>query len=222
MADAIASAKGALYVQDSDGEQSGTGTIAATAGAATVTGAGTAFDTELAVGDLIYHAGSDQLRMVTVITSATSITVDTDWDTTIAAGQSFKFFDMEQVTGMTAANLPNLQAAQIDVSTLDTTGFRKKISGLIDAGAIDGTLFFTPQDTAHKRIYDFVTDGGNKAWTIWIPDASDGTAVPDLKNSRFYFRASVNTFGGEIPLDGAIQASISLLITGKPILKEGS
>ena len=223
MGDAIVSSKGALYVEDSSGFQAGAGTIAASAGAVAVAGTGTAFDSELSVGDLIYHAGSNQLRMVASIGSATALDVDTNWTTTIAAGQSFTFIEPEIVPDVTNINLPNFSATQIDTSVLDTSGFRRQTSGLVNPGSIDGTIFFQPQLAEHRRLYDKTDGTGIKlGWIIWIPDASDGTAIPDQKNSRFYFRGSMNQFGGDMPLDAAISVEFSILIDGKPVLVGGS
>lgn len=223
MGDAILSAKGAIYVQDSSGFQANAGTITAAAAQADVIGSGTAFDTELVIGDLVYHALSNQLRYVTVVTSATAITVGTNWTTAVAAGQPLQFVEPEQLADITNVNLPQFQAAQVDTTVLDTTGFRRKRAGLIDAGSITGELFFQPQLAAHQRLYDNMDGAGtNLAWIIYMPDASDGTAIPDPKNSCFYFRGSMDQFGGEMPVDGAISANVSILIDGKPILQVGS
>ena len=53
-----------------------TGTLATTAGSATVTGAATAFTTELKVGDVIRIDDTGETLKVTAIASATSLTVD--------------------------------------------------------------------------------------------------------------------------------------------------
>jgi type II secretory pathway pseudopilin PulG len=58
-----------------------TGTATVTAGSTSVTGSGTAFTTQFAVGDSIQTAGG-QIRTITAIGSATSITVNQNWDST--------------------------------------------------------------------------------------------------------------------------------------------
>lgn len=219
MGDAIVSSKAAIYVNDASNEQTGTGTVSSSG--TTVTGVGTDFDTSgLAVGDLIRSVG--EIRQVTVITSATVLTVDQAFDTALPASSAYTFFEMEKVSDITNINLPQLQATQIDTSVLDTTGFRRKASGLIDPGTIDTTLYFQPQDAAHARLYNEMTNNTNLGWIIYIPDSSTNVAPPDLTNSRFYFRGSLNTFNGEVPLDGVVSVSASILIDGKPILTAGS
>ncbi len=57
------------------------GTVAVSSGTATVTGTGTSFDTAFQVGDVITTAGGQSRRIIT-ISSATSITVESDWSST--------------------------------------------------------------------------------------------------------------------------------------------
>jgi hypothetical protein len=66
-----------------------TGTVEVAVGALdTVVGTGTAFDTELAVGDLIVVGG--KVREVKTITDATHVVVSEDFDGAIAAGATAK------------------------------------------------------------------------------------------------------------------------------------
>lgn len=55
--------------------QTGTGTITATTGSATVTGSGTAFDTQLAAGSVITNTSGTVLGFVDAIANATSMTL---------------------------------------------------------------------------------------------------------------------------------------------------
>ena len=74
-----------------DGEAPGlqlAGTGATTAGSATLTGSGTAFNTKLRVGDMILVNG--ELRKVTAIASATSLTVDAAFVNTVAAANVYR------------------------------------------------------------------------------------------------------------------------------------
>ena len=65
-----------------------TGTVAKTNGSATLTGTTTAFDTELAVGQVISVPGvATEKRVVTAIASATSLTVNSNFANT-ASGQT--------------------------------------------------------------------------------------------------------------------------------------
>lgn len=64
-----------------------TGTVAFVNASATVTGTGTAFDTELEVGDAIVTSGGTKFK-VTGIASNTSLTIDPAWATTNASSQT--------------------------------------------------------------------------------------------------------------------------------------
>src|SRR5436190_11869341 len=66
-----------------------TGTVAKTSGGTTLTGTGTSFTTQLAVGDVISvpHAGGTDVRRVTAITTNTSLTVNLAWSAS-ASGQT--------------------------------------------------------------------------------------------------------------------------------------
>ena len=64
-----------------------TGTVAFVNASATVTGTGTAFDTELEIGDAIVTSGGTKFK-VTGIASNTSLTIDPAWATTNASSQT--------------------------------------------------------------------------------------------------------------------------------------
>lgn len=69
----------------------GVGTVTVAGGAlTTVTGSGTDFETDFDVGDWILIGG--QIRIITVITSDTAMTVSQAFDTTHAAGSSYSIF----------------------------------------------------------------------------------------------------------------------------------
>jgi len=64
-----------------------TGTVAFVNASATVTGTGTAFDTELEIGDAIVTSSGTKFK-VTGIASNTSLTIDPAWATTNASSQT--------------------------------------------------------------------------------------------------------------------------------------
>lgn len=80
---------------------SGTGTVGTSGSSTTLTGSGTAFDTELRVGDIII-IGANQ-RLVTAIASATSLTMGTA--ATITAGTAFTYTPVALYMGGTGARL---------------------------------------------------------------------------------------------------------------------
>lgn len=76
----------------------GTGTISTTIGSQTVTGAGTAFLTEVNVGDRI-RIGSETIRVIAVA-SNTSLTTDAAWKTT-NAGSAYTIFREQRLVSAT-------------------------------------------------------------------------------------------------------------------------
>ncbi|MEK7122437.1 MAG: hypothetical protein AAB855_01120, partial [Patescibacteria group bacterium] len=74
------------------GGLAGTGTIASTGTG--VTGTGTAFQTQLAVGNFIYASG--QMRRVQTVTSDTALVTDQPFSPAIAGGTSFTIFTVDQ------------------------------------------------------------------------------------------------------------------------------
>ena len=93
--------------------KSGTGTITATTGAASVVGVGTLFTTQIAVGDKIYNSASTLVGTVSVITDDTNITLVANGAVAVTGGA---FVDVPATslnfaapilatTGVTASNV---------------------------------------------------------------------------------------------------------------------
>lgn len=128
------------------------GTVAVTQLSATVTGTGTAFTTELAVGDYIRMPGGDgRLYRILSIASATSLTLAIGYQGTSASG---------------------LSAQRANVALTDLTGANKTRKGM-DAGF--------PTRTAQKVTWraTFSTTEGNHHWNEWgvINAAVGGTLL---------------------------------------------
>jgi hypothetical protein len=90
--------------------KSGTGTITATTGAATVAGVGTAFTSEVAVGDKIYNTSGVLVGTVLSIASATALTLAANGAVAVTAGSfiiapaaGYHFASL--VTSITTANV---------------------------------------------------------------------------------------------------------------------
>lgn len=62
-----------------------TGSVAVTSGAASVTGTGTALNTDYVVGDVICITDTSECRRITVVGGATSLTVESNWGATDAS-----------------------------------------------------------------------------------------------------------------------------------------
>lgn len=211
---AIAAAK--TLIQKETGTTAGTGTIASTGTA--VAGTTTAFDTELEVGDIIKAGGFS--RVVVAIASATALTVNEAWPNDISA-QTFAIVTFTNLVGASDLSGPAQQASQIDVSEFSTGGYKSQISGLRDPGTLDFTIWFQPKDDTHVELQADFAAGTVLGWRVWVPDAADGAAPPDLANSRIVLFGSVNQVGLSASTDGAWQAATTVLLSGAPTFLQG-
>lgn len=106
---------------------------------------------------------------------------------------------------------PNVSVDSIDVTTMDSTdSYRDFIPGLIDGGEVGFECKFYPGDE----------DG-----QIAVKNAIDAKTIntyviefPSPVGATWTFSAFPTAFEGDIPLDDAIGLSVSLKITGKPVL----
>ncbi len=110
-------------------------------------------------------------------------------------------------------NGPNKKADVIDTSNHNTTtGYKTKLASLKDGGEITFDVFWDPTDATHNQ-----TSGGLDAlfesqsidnWQI-----TEGTLSPVNKWS---FQAFVSGLGTKYAVAGAMKASVTLTVTGKP------
>lgn len=173
-----------------DVDLAGTGTVG-TGGisSATLAGSGTAFSTQLNVGDII-TIGSVQ-RIVTAIANDNSLTMSAV--ATLAAGQSFTYNNVAVFISGTSARLT--LNAPLTVKGCGSTNYASTTAAdVITIAAGQGIEFdasSSPSTTATK--YRWVTQGANnQAWAI----KANGTA-----NSHCYIRS--NAGGGNAWFDRA-------------------
>lgn len=182
----------------------GSGTIASTG--TTVTGTGTTFLTDMAVGDLIFDAPGTVGKMVTAIASDTSLTVENPWSSDITAGASLKYRRAHikvQNNGLTttrfllvsdgrlglnlgnASSQPVPPTANLHVgkgsSTAGTSPFKFQTTGTLLGTAELGAVEIS---NSGDRIYYSVADNARKEFVL-----NDGT---NLTSGRI----SYNTTNG--------------------------
>jgi hypothetical protein len=146
----------------------------------TITGSGTAFDTDFAVGDFIL--ADSQLRIVATIASSTSMTVDTApsgaWSSDTYARQypAGHIFDFSNDgTGSSDASSTS--------RTLDVGGpaIASSWTGEVIYN-VNRTSSVASSKTAHKDVYVHINTGSHSAsadgpWALGVPDAYKLTAV---------------------------------------------
>ncbi|HTE58517.1 MAG TPA: carbohydrate binding domain-containing protein [Verrucomicrobiae bacterium] len=103
----------------------GTGTITSTGATTTVTGSGTAFTTELTIGDTIIANG--QARTILTIPSNTSLTVTADFNPDVSGGSSFTYkkslLRLADSGGSDLATIDSLGSMELIASTRDLTNY---------------------------------------------------------------------------------------------------
>jgi predicted secreted protein len=123
-----------------------------------------------------------------------------------SAGAWEKLAEIRSIDG------PGMSRETIDVTTLDTTGgYREFIASLRDAGTISFTMNFTR--AAYELMKQDFEDNTVKNYEIVLPD-EDTTTLE--------FEGLVTELPLSIEVDGAIQADITIKISGKVELNSGS
>lgn len=125
-----------------------TGTVSKTAGSATLTGSGTAFTTELSVGQVISVPGvATEKRVVTAIASNTSLAV--------------------------SANFANTASGQ--TATRVNSALVCRLAGIY---AIDGTVLWAANATGLRESVVRLNDGSTIGYEIRAPISGDRTSAP--------------------------------------------
>ena len=185
-----------LQMMDSGGRQSGTGTIASTG--TTVTGSTTAFDTELVIGDWIYHVNTTtnvvQVRRVNAIASATSLTIDAAFDADLSAGESFSYYEFEDVPEVAEIGGTGAASNFIDVPSVNNaTNRTPQIAGNATANPLTFTLNYQPKLSQHALIKTRQNSGLQTAFVIWLGDAKADTGEdwPNPANSAIFVAGDI-------------------------------
>lgn len=102
----------------------------------------------------------------------------------------------------------------VEVTTHDSeNGFKEFIAGLSDGGEVSFDVVFDPSNSTHNE-----TTGGLKA----IMDAKTvknwKVEFPMSPVKTWAFSGLMTSFELEAPLDDALAGSVSIKVTGKPVL----
>ncbi len=118
----------------------------------------------------------------------------------------------------TVAEVKDIDAPELSRSVHDVThqqspdGYNEKIGGIRDGGEVSFTLNFLPgnatQDATTGLISDLHTDT-KRNYRLVFPDA-DGTT--------WTFPGLVTSFKAKAPVDGALEADVTVTVCGKPVI----
>lgn len=100
-------------------------------------------------------------------------------------------------------------SAKVDDVTSHSTGipWRSKTVSLLDAGTVSFKVWFVPGDTGHKALLALFTGRALKDWRL---------VYPDTGATKWPFSGTISKFNINIPVDGQIDATLDIAITGEP------
>ena len=99
---------------------------------------------------------------------------------------------------------PDGSAAEIDISTLDSTA-KEFAMGLMDEGSFSFEMVFDPANAQHVGVRDDRTNKTLRNWQVVLPDGSSTTIA---------FAAYITGFSLAAPGDEVWRASVTLRISG--------
>ena|SRR4028119_1818801 len=103
---------------------------------------------------------------------------------------------------------PGMSRNTVDVTSFDSDGWREFISTLADGGTVSFTLNFNPSVATHDSLTSDFEDGDLHEYSLTFPDA--GTAV-------LTFDCIVTGFEIAGEMEQAVQANVSMKISGQPV-----
>jgi len=177
-----------------------TGTVSATSGSNTITGSGTAFSTQLNIGDQI-NIGNVGVHFVTAIASATSLTILSNAGSSATGVATHKEFDVGQVIDMSGYGIGGARTITVGSTTSatfdtqETFTATKSASVLVELNKIDG------QEKAKvykSGRYVQILCSNNTANTVgpWNLGLSDGFQILEVRQRGSAFTA--NTEGTDV------------------------
>jgi predicted secreted protein len=105
---------------------------------------------------------------------------------------------------------PGLKMDTVEVTTRDTSKWRKRIAGLKDGGTVTFEIVYDPDTATHANasggVPYLLLQGTSAAFTLVLPDAAAATTIA--------FTAFVTSFKPKAAMEGALTADLELQITG--------
>jgi len=121
--------------------------------------------------------------------------------------------------GVAAANVTKIDGPAPSLDTIDVTAhdsagaWREYIGGLLDAGEVSLDLNFDPAAVTHKN-----AAGGLQYLMLQRTASAFALVFPQAGNPTYTFNAFVTKFTRTMQFDGALDGSVTLKITGAPVI----
>jgi len=118
------------------------------------------------------------------------------------------------IAGVTSISGPGLSLDTEDVTTHDSTAAWEEVVGtILRSGEISMDIVYDPAAATHKN-----AAGGILADLVARTAQAYSLIFTDTANTEYTFNAFVVGFEPDMPVDGALTASVSMKITGKPTI----
>lgn len=113
---------------------------------------------------------------------------------------------------------PSFEQATHDAPSQDIT-WMKRVAGLVSAGEVTYDINLIPKDATHDDSTGLLSLIGLQYTTGWQLVYNDGGAGTP---SDWTMDAYCTAFDQDVPVDGILQASITLQINGQPVFTKGT
>jgi len=115
--------------------------------------------------------------------------------------------DIGQITNISG---PSMSLDTVDVTTHDQADAWEQVAPtILRSGTVTVDIVYDPDDTEHVAALANMVGKATAAFELQFPDSA---------YTEYEFDAYVTGFTPTAPVDGALTASITLKITGEPVL----
>ena len=115
--------------------------------------------------------------------------------------------DSDPVAQVKSISGPGLSLDTEDVTTHDqTTAWEEQVGTILRSGEVTLDLVFDPGETTHAAALALLVGRDYESFELWFPD--DG-------NTAWTFNAFVTGFEPDASVDGALNASMTIKLTGE-------
>lgn len=108
---------------------------------------------------------------------------------------------------------PSLSASQTEVTNHSSAGnYREFVPTFLEPGELTASIFYDPADATHDPSTGILADYEARTLRNWQ------LVFTDTGTTTWAFAAYVTGFSISAPVDGALTADLTLMLTGQPTL----